>query len=140
MVANKKASRRAGAGADRVMKAPLEEACTPPLVLARIKRFGRICEGRRHGGRVAIARASGGRRRSDATPQAEAKNAARYCSARVEGAKYGVSSGSEFAIAVSHGNDRSLLWTIVEGLLATIYVIYFAIFFSCRDDAPRRFH
>jgi len=34
------------------------------------------------------------------------------------------------AIAVSHGNDHSFLWTIVDRLLGSIYVIYFALFVS----------
>jgi hypothetical protein len=67
-------------------------------------------------------------------------NDGRYYGVRVEGAKYGVRFGSALAIAVSDGNDRSLLWTIVERLFSSIYVIYFAVFLSCRDDAPRRFH
>jgi hypothetical protein len=122
------------------MKAPLGEACAPPLVLARIKRFGRICEGVVLGGLTATIWVSGRRRRSDAARQAEANNAAGFCGAPIRGAKYGVSSGSALAIAVSHGNDRSFLWPIVDALLGPIYVICFANFFSRRDDAPRRFH
>jgi hypothetical protein len=109
-------------------------------MLARIKRFGRICEGRRHRGRVAAVWASGRRRRSDAARQAETNNAAGYRGGRVEGAKYGVSSSAALAIAVSDGNDRPFLWTIVDRLPGSIYVICFGIFFSRRDDAPRRFH
>ena len=55
-------------------------------------------------------------------------NDRRHCGVRVEGAKYGVSFGSALAIAVSYGNDHSLLWAIVDGLLGWIYVIYFALF------------
>jgi len=55
-------------------------------------------------------------------------NDRRYYGVRVEGAKYGVGSGSASAIAVSYGNDHSLLWAIVDGLLGWIYVIYFALF------------
>ncbi len=57
-------------------------------------------------------------------------NEGRYCSERVESAKYGVSFGPALAIAVSHGNDRYLLWPIVERLFGSIYVIYFVVFLS----------
>jgi hypothetical protein len=53
---------------------------------------------------------------------------------RVEGAKYGVRFGPTLAIAISYGNHHSLLWAIVDGLLARIYVIYFGLFRS----SPRR--
>jgi len=43
-------------------------------------------------------------------------------------------------IAVSHHNDRFLLWSIPERPFGSIYLIYFAVFVRSRDDAPRRFH
>ncbi len=57
-------------------------------------------------------------------------NARRFYGVRAEGAKYGVSFVLAPAIAVSYGNDHSLLWAIVDGLLGWIYVIYFALFRS----------
>jgi hypothetical protein len=74
-----------------------------------------------------------------AARQAETNNEGRRHGARAEDPKYGVSFGSALSIAVSYGNDRSLSWTIVEGLLGSIYVIYFAIFSRSRDDASRLF-
>jgi hypothetical protein len=77
---------------------------------------------------AATAGASAQRRRSGAAWQAETKNDRRNYGLRVEGAKYGVSLGSALSIAVSYGNDHSLLWAIVDSLLGSNYVIYFVLF------------
>jgi len=51
-------------------------------------------------------------------------------SVRVEGAKYGASFGSALAIAISYGNNHSVVWAIIDGILSWIYVIYFLLFRS----------
>ena len=54
----------------------------------------------------------------------------RAYSIQVDGAKYGVGFGSALAIAISYTNNHSLVWTIIDGLLGWIYVVYFALFRS----------
>jgi hypothetical protein len=49
---------------------------------------------------------------------------------RIEGAKYGASFGSALAIAISYGNNHSLVWAVVHGILSWVYVIYFAIVYA----------
>ncbi|HEX4683641.1 MAG TPA: hypothetical protein VH277_13070 [Gemmatimonadaceae bacterium] len=46
-------------------------------------------------------------------------------SARV--AKAGVSFGSALAIAISWDSHHSLVWSIIDGFLSWIYVVYFAL-------------
>ena len=48
-------------------------------------------------------------------------------SVRVDGAKYGVGFGSALAIAISYVNNHSIFWSIIDGLLGWIYVVYFAL-------------
>jgi hypothetical protein len=49
---------------------------------------------------------------------------------RIEGAKYGASFGSALAIAISYGNNHSLVWAIIHGILSWVYVIYFVIVYG----------
>ena len=46
---------------------------------------------------------------------------------RIESAKYGASFGSALAIAISYGNNHSVLWAIIDGILSWIYVVYFLL-------------
>ncbi|HEX3537582.1 MAG TPA: hypothetical protein VHU15_12540 [Stellaceae bacterium] len=55
-------------------------------------------------------------------------NGERSYRVRVEGAKYGVSFGSALAIAISYGNNHSVVWAIIDGILGWIYVIFFLLF------------
>ena len=55
-------------------------------------------------------------------------NGSRYYRVRVEGAKYGVGSGSALAITISYSMNHSILWTIIHGILSWLYVIYLALF------------
>jgi hypothetical protein len=57
-------------------------------------------------------------------------NGNRFYAVRVEGAKYGVGFGSALAIAISYTTNQSILWTIIDGILGWLYVIYFALFRS----------
>ena len=54
----------------------------------------------------------------------------RYYGVRVEGAKYGVGFGSALAIAISYTNNHSIIWSIIDGILGWLYVIFFALFRS----------
>jgi hypothetical protein len=54
----------------------------------------------------------------------------RAYSVRVEGAKYGASFGSALAIAISYGNNHSVLWAIVHGIFSWVYVVYFALLYA----------
>ncbi len=42
-------------------------------------------------------------------------------------ARAGVSFGSALAITISWSEHHSILWSIVDGFLSWVYVIYFAI-------------
>ena len=48
-------------------------------------------------------------------------------SARQEATRAGISFGSALAIAISWSANKSILWAIVHGALAWIYVVYSAI-------------
>ena len=54
----------------------------------------------------------------------------RMYSVRAEGAKYGVSFGSALAIAISYGNNHSILWAIIHGIFSWLYVLYFALVYA----------
>ena len=45
----------------------------------------------------------------------------------VQVAKAGVSFGSALAIAISWSEHHSIFWSIIDGFLSWIYVIYFAV-------------
>jgi hypothetical protein len=53
-----------------------------------------------------------------------------FYAVRVEGAKYGVGFGSALAIAISYTNNHSVLWSIIDGVLGWIYVVFFVLFKS----------
>ncbi len=44
-----------------------------------------------------------------------------------EAAKAGISFGTALAIAISWGQNHSILWAIVHGVLSWFYVVYFAL-------------
>lgn len=50
-----------------------------------------------------------------------------YAGRSVKVAKAGASFGSALAIAISWGEHHSILWSIVDGFLSWVYVIYFAL-------------
>ena len=45
----------------------------------------------------------------------------------VQVAKAGASFGSALAIAISWSEHHSILWSIIDGFLSWVYVIYFAV-------------
>ncbi len=44
-----------------------------------------------------------------------------------ESVKAGISFGSALAIVISWGQNHSILWAIVHGILSWFYVIYYAL-------------
>ncbi len=48
-------------------------------------------------------------------------------SQRHEAAKAGITFGTALAIAISWGQNHSILWAIVHGLLSWFYVVYYAL-------------
>ena len=40
----------------------------------------------------------------------------------------GFGFGSALAIAISYGNNHSVIWAIIDGLLSWLYVAFFVLF------------
>jgi len=43
---------------------------------------------------------------------------------------YGMTFGNALAIAISWSQHRSVLWSIIDGFLSWLYVIYYVLFHS----------
>ncbi|HVM81391.1 MAG TPA: hypothetical protein VMU06_20385 [Stellaceae bacterium] len=48
----------------------------------------------------------------------------------VRGFGYGLSFGNALAIAIGWSQTHSVLWTIIDGILSWLYVIYYLLFLS----------
>jgi len=46
------------------------------------------------------------------------------------GLGYGLSFGNALAIAIGWSQTRSVLWTILDGILSWLYVIYYLLFLT----------